>query len=85
MKLLQSKAVLLNKDKIKSRFIYHGMKRLFDIVAATCGIIVLSPLMIIIAVLIKAEDHGPIFYKQVRVGENGKTFKIADCKIKLEK
>ena len=76
MKLLESKAVLLNKDKIKSRFIYHGMKRLFDIVAATCGIIVLSPLMIIIAVLIKIEDHGPIFYKQVRVGKNGKTFKM---------
>ncbi|WP_162872403.1 sugar transferase [Limosilactobacillus reuteri] len=76
MNLLESKAVLLNKDKIKSRFIYHGMKRLFDIVAATCGIIILSPLMIIIAVLIKAEDHGPIFYKQVRVGKNGKTFKM---------
>ena len=76
MNLLESKAVLLNKDKIKSRFIYHSMKRLFDIVAATCGIIILSPLMIIIAVLIKAEDHGPIFYKQVRVGKNGKTFKM---------
>lgn len=76
MNLLESKAVLLNKDKIRSRFIYHGMKRLFDIVAATCGIVMLSPLMIIIAVLIKAEDHGPIFYKQVRVGKNGKTFKM---------
>lgn len=53
MNLLESKAVFLNKDKIESRFIYHGMKRLFDIVAATCGIIILSPLMIIIAVLIK--------------------------------
>ncbi|MCT3211842.1 sugar transferase [Limosilactobacillus reuteri] len=76
MKLLESKVALLNRDKIKSRFIYHGMKRLFDIVAAACGIIILSPLMIIIAVLIKAEDHGPIFYKQVRVGKNGKTFKM---------
>ena len=76
MNLVESKAVFLNKDKIESRFIYHGMKRLFDIVAATCGIIILSPLMIIIAVLIKNEDHGPIFYKQVRVGKNGKTFKM---------
>ena len=76
MKLLESKAVLLNKDKIRSRVIYHSMKRLFDIVAAACGIVILSPLMIIIAVLIKAEDHGPIFYKQVRVGKNGKTFKM---------
>ena len=76
MNLLESKVVLLNKDKIRSRFVYHSMKRLFDIVAATCGIVILSPLMIIIAVLIKGEDHGPIFYKQVRVGKNGKTFKM---------
>lgn len=72
----ESKVVLLNKDKIRSRFVFHSMKRLFDIVAATCGIVILSPLMIIIAVLIKAEDHGPVFYKQVRVGKNGKTFKM---------
>ncbi|WP_457801172.1 sugar transferase [Limosilactobacillus reuteri] len=76
MNLLESKAVLLNKDKIKSRFIYHGMKRLFDIIAAACGIVILSPLMIIIAFLIKDEDHGPIFYKQVRVGKDGKPFKM---------
>ena len=76
MNLSESKVVLLNKDKIRSRFVFHSMKRLFDIVAATCGIVILSPLMIIIAVLIKGEDHGPIFYKQVRVGKNGKTFKM---------
>lgn len=76
MNLSESKVVLLNKDKIRSRFVFHSMKRLFDIVAATCGIVILSPLMIIIAVLIKAEDHGPVFYKQVRVGKNGKTFKM---------
>lgn len=76
MNLLESKATLLNQDKIESRFIYHGMKRFFDIVAATCGIVILSPLMVLIAVLIKAEDHGPIFYKQIRVGKNGKEFKM---------
>ena len=76
MNLSESKVVLLNKDKIRSRFVFHSMKRLFDILAATCGIVILSPLMIIIAVLIKAEDHGPVFYKQVRVGKNGKTFKM---------
>lgn len=76
MKLLESKVVLLNRDKIKSRFIYHGVKRVFDFLAATCGIIILSPLMFIIAVLIKSEDHGPVFYKQVRVGKNGRTFEM---------
>ncbi|MDC6078093.1 sugar transferase [Limosilactobacillus reuteri] len=76
MKLLESKVALLNRDKIKSRFIYHSVKRVFDFLAATCGIIILSPLILIIAILIKSEDHGPIFYKQVRVGKNGKTFKM---------
>ena len=52
------------------------MKRGFDLVAATCGLILLSPVMLWIAFLIKKEDHGPVFYKQVRVGKNGKTFKM---------
>lgn len=76
MKSLESKVALLNRDKIKSRFIYHSIKRMFDFFAATCGIIILSPLLLIIAILIKSEDHGPVFYKQIRVGKNGKEFKM---------
>lgn len=76
MDLLESKAVSLNKKKIKSRFMYHSIKRVFDFIAAICGVIILSPAMLVIAILIKAEDHGPVFYKQVRVGKNGKTFKM---------
>ena len=76
MKLLESKVALLNRDKIKSRFIYHSVKRVFDFLAATCGLIILSPLMLVIAILIKIEDHGPVFYKQIRVGKNGKKFKM---------
>lgn len=76
MNLLESKAVLLNKDEIKSRFIYHSFKRIFDFTTAMCGIVILIPLMIVIAILIKLEDHGPIFYTQIRVGKNGKLFKM---------
>lgn len=76
MKLLESKVALLNRDKIKSRFIYHSVKRVFDFLAATCGTIILSPLMLIIAILIKLEDHGPVFYKQKRIGQNGKAFEM---------
>lgn len=76
MDLLESKAVSLNKKKIKSRFMYHSIKRVFDFIAAICGVIILSPAMLVIAILIKAEDHGHVFYKQVRVGKNGKTFKM---------
>ena len=76
MDLLESKAVSLNKKQIKSRFMYHSIKRIFDFMEAICGVIILSPVMLVIAILIKVEDHGPVFYKQVRVGKNGKTFKM---------
>ncbi|MCU4692710.1 sugar transferase [Limosilactobacillus reuteri] len=76
MDLLESKAVSLNKEQIKSRFMYHSIKRIFDFMAAICGVIILSPVMLVIAILIKVEDHGPFFYKQVRVGKNGKKFKM---------
>lgn len=76
MDLVESKAVSLNKKQIKSRFMYHSIKRVFDFIAAICGVIILSPVMLVIAILIKAEDHGPVFYKQVRVGKNGKKFKM---------
>ena len=75
--LLESKVALLSQDKIKSRFIYRSIKRGFDFIAALCGIVVLSPLMLIIATLIKREDHGPVFYEQTRVGKNGKKFKMS--------
>ncbi|WP_231124917.1 sugar transferase [Limosilactobacillus reuteri] len=55
---------------------YHSIKRIFDFMAAICGVIILSPVMLVIAILIKVEDHGPVFYKQVRVGKNGKKFKM---------
>ena len=52
------------------------MKRLFDIVASGCGLIVLSPLFLILAVWIKLDSKGPVFYRQVRVGRGNKDFRI---------
>ena len=52
------------------------MKRLFDIVASGCGLIVLSPLFIILAIWIKLDSKGPVFYRQVRVGRGNKDFRI---------
>jgi lipopolysaccharide/colanic/teichoic acid biosynthesis glycosyltransferase len=51
-------------------------KRVFDLVSATCGLIVLSPLLLIIMVLIKLDSHGPVFYRGVRVGLYGRLFRI---------
>ena len=52
------------------------MKRLFDIVASGLGLIVLSPLFLILAVWIKKDSKGPVFYRQVRVGYKNKDFHI---------
>lgn len=52
------------------------MKRLFDIVASGFGLLVLSPLLLILAIWIKLDSAGPIFYRQVRVGRGNKDFRI---------
>ncbi len=52
------------------------MKRLFDIVASGLGLIVLCPLFLILAIWIKLDSKGPVFYRQVRVGYKNKDFRI---------
>ena len=49
-------------------------KRVIDIVLATVGVIILTPLWLVVALLIRISDHGPAFFKQTRVGKNGQTF-----------
>lgn len=52
------------------------MKRLFDILASGCGLLVLSPIFIIVAIWIKLDSPGPVFYRQIRVGRHNKDFRI---------
>ena len=56
------------------KYLYHFVKRLFDIFASLIGIVLLIPTTIIIGLAIKIEDGGPIFFKQQRVTKNGKLF-----------
>lgn len=52
------------------------LKRLFDIFCSLLGLLVFSPLFLLISIWIKLDSPGPIFYRQVRVGLNGKPFRI---------
>ena len=52
------------------------MKRLFDITASGLGLLVLSPLFLVLAVWIKLDSPGPVFYRQVRVGRGNKDFRL---------
>ena len=52
------------------------LKRIFDITLSLLGLILLLPFMLIIAIFIKLDSKGPVFFKQVRVTKNGREFKI---------
>lgn len=52
------------------------MKRLFDIVASGVGLLLLSPLFLLVAIWIKLDSPGPVFYRQVRVGQYNQDFRI---------
>jgi lipopolysaccharide/colanic/teichoic acid biosynthesis glycosyltransferase len=51
-------------------------KRVFDLVASAAGLVVLLPLFVIVATLIKLDTPGPVFFTQVRVGRHGAPFRI---------
>ena len=53
---------------------YKFFKRLFDILLSLLGFIITLPITIIVSILIKLTSKGPIFFKQERIGKNGKTF-----------
>ena len=58
----------------KKRRFYRFMKRFFDIVSSFIGLVLLSPILLIIAIAIKLESRGPIIFKQQRMGKDGKLF-----------
>lgn len=52
------------------------IKRLIDFLLALIGIVILSPILLILAILIKLTSKGPVLFKQIRVGRNNQNFKI---------
>lgn len=56
------------------RTISKNLKRIFDIIFSITGMILFIPFIIIVSILIKLESKGPVFYRQQRIGENGKLF-----------
>lgn len=52
------------------------MKRAFDVIMSGLGLVFLSPLFLFLAIWIKCDSPGPVFYRQVRVGRYGRDFKV---------
>lgn len=99
--VLSRQQIHVNKDlpKLKNEShkneltynIYLFAKRATDIILSCFSIVMLIPLFIIVSVIIKLEDHGPVFYSQIRLGKDEKPFKMfkfrsmcqdADAKLK---
>lgn len=64
------------ENSIKNKTKVLIVKRIFDIFFSFIGLIILSPTFLIIMLIIKLDSDGPVFFRQSRVGQNGKEFKI---------
>ena len=63
-------------DKKETKILYGLLKRSLDIIGSLIGLVLLSPIFLIVSVLIKIESNGPILFMQKRVGLNGKEFNM---------
>ena len=71
----ESKVIQVAVARIyKKKLGYFIIKRIIDIIGAFSGIVLISPVMIIVAIWVKLDSKGPVFFAQDRVGRNGKKF-----------
>lgn len=69
-------AIDLSNVVNKASALYSISKRTMDIVSSFVGLILLSPLFLLVAILIKLDSKGPIIFKQIRIGKDSKPFYI---------
>ena len=62
------------QPNFKQRWGYRFIKRAFDLVCSALALVILSPVMLLIVVAIRCDSEGPIVFKQLRMGRNGKPF-----------
>ena len=73
---MQTEAVKPYYEILQKKQIGLILKRLFDIVVSLIMLLILSPVFLILAIAIKLDTEGPVFYRQVRVTQYGKEFRI---------
>lgn len=67
---------VIGKQEEYKNYYEKYIKRLIDILLSFCGMVILSPLYVLIIILIKIEDPGPVIFTQKRVGKNKQYFKL---------
>ena len=75
-KFMQVEEVKSYYDILKKKKLQLILKRVFDIVCSLILIVILSPILLILSIWIKLDSKGPVFYRQERLTQYGKTFKI---------
>ena len=75
-KSMRTEAVRPYYERLKKKKVSLALKRAFDVIASSIMIIILSPLLIIISILIVTDSKGGVFYRQERVTQYGKKFRI---------
>ncbi|OAA86932.1 sugar transferase [Clostridium ljungdahlii] len=76
---LQSRSIEVtveNVEKYEKSAAYYFIKRCIDLILSFMGIIVFSPMMLMVSIAIKLDSKGPAIFFQMRVGKNGKLFKM---------
>ena len=73
---MQTEEVRKYYDILKKKRVSLFFKRIFDIVASSIMLIILAPVFFILAIAIKIDSRGPVFYRQVRVTQYNKKFRI---------
>lgn len=77
--ILQQNDILSLKDineNTSKKDIYLNIKRILDVVISSIALVILSPIFLILAILIKIDSKGPVFFKHTRIGKNGIIFKM---------
>lgn len=80
----ESQEAILSRDiiivpkivKKATKINYISIKRAIDVIISTIGLIVLSPIFLILAIIIKLDSKGPVFFAHTRYGKDGKKFKM---------
>lgn len=74
---MQPESIKIDLEKhIRGKRLQFFIKRLLDLILSSIGIILLSPVFIILSIWIKVDSKGPAIFKQIRVGKDGKDFTI---------
>lgn len=74
----------LKKEKKKVSIFYIFSKRAIDILGSTVGLVLLSPILLIVAIAIKIESKGPVIFSQQRIGLKGEEFKMYKLRSMVE-